>query len=403
MIGRITHDPSRRCCSGWRGPGGRRPGPGPAEHTEPVHAPAAAEAHAPAAAGGHGESAGGHGGADAQPESLELQPSLAIWTVVVFLGLMARPGQVRLEAAARGPAQAGGPPGARAARHRAGPERDREPAGRAPPADGRRRRRGAGDVEKARQDAQAMADEMIKKAQGEAEASRQRAERDIATARDQALMEIWAKAADLAVVGRRPGARHGAEPRRAPPAGRGRHERAARRQRPTGRGARMSDAPTPTPTATAPGSAVEARSFDDERPRSPGATPRRCSMPPRRRARPTPSSTSCEEIVADVFGKSRGSPTCSARDRLPATRRTGCSSRSSSGRASDLVVRFLRVLNRHGRLDLLGDGGRRGAGRSGTAGRTAGRSRSARRSRSTTGSCRRCATGSRGLVAATPS
>ena len=37
------------------------------------------------------------------------------------------------------------------------------------------------------------------KSQAEAEASKVRAERDIATARDQALNEIWSKTADLAV------------------------------------------------------------------------------------------------------------------------------------------------------------------------------------------------------------
>ena len=36
--------------------------------------------------------------------------------------------------------------------------------------------------------------------QAEAEASRQRAERDIASARDQALVEIWSKTAELAVT-----------------------------------------------------------------------------------------------------------------------------------------------------------------------------------------------------------
>jgi F-type H+-transporting ATPase subunit b len=39
----------------------------------------------------------------------------------------------------------------------------------------------------------------LKQAQEEAEATRQRAQRDIASARDQALAEIWQKAADTAV------------------------------------------------------------------------------------------------------------------------------------------------------------------------------------------------------------
>ncbi len=55
-------------------------------------------------------------------------------------------------------------------------------------------------LEKARQDAQATADRMIKQAHDEADAARQRAQRDIASARDQALAEIWQTAADIAVA-----------------------------------------------------------------------------------------------------------------------------------------------------------------------------------------------------------
>lgn len=54
-------------------------------------------------------------------------------------------------------------------------------------------------LEDARHGAQVTADEIVKKAHDESEASRQRAERDIATARDQALLDIWTKTADLAV------------------------------------------------------------------------------------------------------------------------------------------------------------------------------------------------------------
>ncbi len=41
---------------------------------------------------------------------------------------------------------------------------------------------------------------MMKQAQEEAEAQRQRAQRDIASARDQALADIWQKTADMAVM-----------------------------------------------------------------------------------------------------------------------------------------------------------------------------------------------------------
>src|SRR5205823_2653554 len=54
-------------------------------------------------------------------------------------------------------------------------------------------------IDEGRKSAQLAADEIVKRAQGEAESSKLRAERDIATARDQALSEIWSKTADLAV------------------------------------------------------------------------------------------------------------------------------------------------------------------------------------------------------------
>jgi F-type H+-transporting ATPase subunit b len=55
-------------------------------------------------------------------------------------------------------------------------------------------------IDAARRDAQSAADDIVHKAQAEAESTRQRAERDIHTARDQALLEIWTKTADLAVT-----------------------------------------------------------------------------------------------------------------------------------------------------------------------------------------------------------
>jgi F-type H+-transporting ATPase subunit b len=56
-----------------------------------------------------------------------------------------------------------------------------------------------GLIDKAHRDAEAASTDIIRKAQGEAEAARQRAEREIGNARDQAIVEIWNKAADLAV------------------------------------------------------------------------------------------------------------------------------------------------------------------------------------------------------------
>jgi F-type H+-transporting ATPase subunit b len=54
-------------------------------------------------------------------------------------------------------------------------------------------------LDKAREDAHAAGEQIVKHAQAEAEAARQRAQRDIASARDQALVEIWKTTADLAV------------------------------------------------------------------------------------------------------------------------------------------------------------------------------------------------------------
>lgn len=54
-------------------------------------------------------------------------------------------------------------------------------------------------LEEARRQADANAMTIVQKAQSEAEAARERAEREIGTAKDQALSEIWHKTADLAV------------------------------------------------------------------------------------------------------------------------------------------------------------------------------------------------------------
>ena len=54
-------------------------------------------------------------------------------------------------------------------------------------------------IEQGRRDAEASAAEILRKAQAEAESARDRARREIGTARDQALQEIWTKTADLAV------------------------------------------------------------------------------------------------------------------------------------------------------------------------------------------------------------
>jgi F-type H+-transporting ATPase subunit b len=54
-------------------------------------------------------------------------------------------------------------------------------------------------LDEARRDAEANAQTIVQRAQAEAEDSRNRARREIETARDQALVEIWTRSADLAV------------------------------------------------------------------------------------------------------------------------------------------------------------------------------------------------------------
>jgi len=54
-------------------------------------------------------------------------------------------------------------------------------------------------LDEARRDAQHTGDEIVRKAQSESELLQQRAHRDISQARDEALIEIWSKAADMSV------------------------------------------------------------------------------------------------------------------------------------------------------------------------------------------------------------
>ncbi len=133
------------------------------------------------------------------PNIMEVQAPLAIWTVVVFGLLLVILGRFAWR------------PVIRAMHEREAhleqvlldSERARNEA-EAIAASHRKQLAGAADevralIEQARKDALVSADAIIKKAQAEAESSRERAEREITGARDQALMEIWSKTADLAV------------------------------------------------------------------------------------------------------------------------------------------------------------------------------------------------------------
>ncbi len=133
------------------------------------------------------------------PNIMEIQAPLALWTVVVFGLLLVILGRFAWR------------PVIRAMHEREAhleqvlldSERARNEA-EAIAASHRKQLAGAADevralIEQARKDALVSADAIIKKAQAEAESSRERAEREITGARDQALMEIWSKTADLAV------------------------------------------------------------------------------------------------------------------------------------------------------------------------------------------------------------
>jgi F-type H+-transporting ATPase subunit b len=156
----------------------------------------AAEPHAAAPTGAEAAAHDEGGGAE---NPIAPQPSLAIWTVVVFLGLLFVLGRFAWK-----PLLAALHQREEHLEHvlleteRARNESEQLLAEH-------RRRMGEAEeqvralLEEGRRNARANFDEMTRKAQAEAEAARQRAERDIATARDQALAEIRTKAADLAV------------------------------------------------------------------------------------------------------------------------------------------------------------------------------------------------------------
>jgi F-type H+-transporting ATPase subunit b len=134
-----------------------------------------------------------------EPNPLEVQPNLAVFTVLVFLGLLFVLGRFAWKPLL-------------AALHQREEhlehvlhetERARNES-ESLLAEHRRRLAAAEDqvralIDEARKNAQSAADEIVRKAQAEADASRQRAEREIGSAKDQALSEIWSTTADLAV------------------------------------------------------------------------------------------------------------------------------------------------------------------------------------------------------------
>ena len=160
------------------------------------HGVAAAKPEGEAAKAEHDE---GAGHAEESPNIMEAQSPLAIWTLIVFLGLLLVLGRFAWK------------PLMKALDEREAhlehvlldSERARNEA-ESLVAQHRRELAHAADqvralMDDARKEAQASADAILRRAQAEAEAARERAEREIANARDQAMMEIWSKTADLAV------------------------------------------------------------------------------------------------------------------------------------------------------------------------------------------------------------
>ena len=148
----------------------------------------------------HAAENAGHGAeAEGKTNPMEVQPSLAIWTVLVFIGLFFILGRFawkplslalhqreeHLEHCLLQTEKARNDSEQLLAEHRRLMAQADE--------------RVRALIDKAKQDAQASAGEIIKSAQAEAEASRDRAQREIATARDQALAEIWTQTANIAV------------------------------------------------------------------------------------------------------------------------------------------------------------------------------------------------------------
>jgi F-type H+-transporting ATPase subunit b len=166
-----------------------------------IQALAAQDAHPKAASGDHpATTAAEPGHAPEQPANpMKPEPTLAIWTLVVFLGLLAvltrfawkplihalHEREKHLEHVLMETERARNESESLLSEHR------------------KQMARAADEVrallDKARQDAQLTAEQIVKLAQSEAESAKQRAQRDIAGARDQALAEIWQKTADMAV------------------------------------------------------------------------------------------------------------------------------------------------------------------------------------------------------------
>jgi F-type H+-transporting ATPase subunit b len=172
------------------------------------HAPTATKSHTGAETkSDHGAAPGGHAapggaedhGASEQPAILELKPEMALATLIVFLlllGVLYRFAWGPLSKALDARERAQEETVARAEAARAESERllAEHKARMTQTAD-----EVAAILARARTDAEASATALLARAQKDAEETKQRAERDIGQARDQALLDIWSKTADVAV------------------------------------------------------------------------------------------------------------------------------------------------------------------------------------------------------------
>jgi len=158
----------------------------PAAEAEPAHAAAAESAN--------------HAAADeGKPNPLEVQPPLAIWTVVVFVGLFCV-----LRRYAWKPLSEALHQREEHLEHTLLQTEKLRNESEQLLAEHRRLMAQADErvksiFDKAQKEAQASGEEIIKSARAEAEAARDRAQREIVAARDQALAEIWSQTANIAV------------------------------------------------------------------------------------------------------------------------------------------------------------------------------------------------------------
>ena len=217
---------------------------------------------------------------------------------------------------------------------------------RAIAADNRRQLAAAGDqiramLDEARKEAAATADSIVRKAQQEAEAGRQRAEREIGGARDQALMEIWSKTADLAVsvAGRVLSKELGEADHR-------RLVEVALNELPADAGngrkgpSLMSTAPQPTTSVMDEAPPEQTRNYADALLGAGGAE----------------AEAALEDLETFVSGVLAPNPRYASllsSPNLPILEKDRMLVDALEGKADPTAVRFLRVLNRHGRLGLL--------------------------------------------------